>query len=178
MRALFIIATPDRPPPTLTKPEKFTPEFIDFITKCLVKDPKGRPSGPELLSVRCVHSILISSLTTRCSLANAASVHQEGRAAWRRVLEDAGDSLPGTKSTKTKGKGGQGAYFHVALIAKMQLIGYAGKGRATAGGRALVAAATACVGGRDVCDVRGVLSAARGGAMGIGGHGMGRGPLG
>ena len=55
MRALFIIATPDRPSPTLAKPEKYSAEFTDFIAKCLVKDPRGRPSATELLTVRYLY---------------------------------------------------------------------------------------------------------------------------
>jgi len=49
MRALFIIATGDQPPPTLTDKEKWSPEFHDFIAKCLVKNPQNRASASELL---------------------------------------------------------------------------------------------------------------------------------
>ena len=50
MRALFQI--PARDPPVLEKKTKWTPEFHDFLAKCLEKDPKKRPSALELLEVR------------------------------------------------------------------------------------------------------------------------------
>ena len=40
---------PTKPPPTLKEPEKFSPEFSDFIAKCLVKNPEERPSATALL---------------------------------------------------------------------------------------------------------------------------------
>jgi len=47
MRALFQI--PARDSPVLEKKDKWTPEFHDFLAKCLEKDPKKRPSALELL---------------------------------------------------------------------------------------------------------------------------------
>ncbi|KAL6054278.1 Serine/threonine-protein kinase 3 [Balamuthia mandrillaris] len=49
MRALFIIASGDDPIPTLRTPEQYSPEFNDFISKCLVRDPDLRPSAADLL---------------------------------------------------------------------------------------------------------------------------------
>jgi myosin III len=48
MRALFQI--PRNPPPTLTRPEYFSPLLSDFIAECLVKDFEQRPFAKELLS--------------------------------------------------------------------------------------------------------------------------------
>lgn len=36
-------------PPTLDNPSKWSKEFIDFIAKCLVKDPNNRPNAEDLL---------------------------------------------------------------------------------------------------------------------------------
>ena len=47
IRALFLIAT--KPPPTLTEPDKWTPEFNNFLNRCLQKNPKDRPTAKELL---------------------------------------------------------------------------------------------------------------------------------
>lgn len=46
LKAIFLI--PNNPPPTLEKPENFSPLFNDFISQCLIKDPKQRPSAAEL----------------------------------------------------------------------------------------------------------------------------------
>ena len=42
---------PTKPPPTFRKPEKWSDDFIDFVTKCLVKIPDDRASATQLLQV-------------------------------------------------------------------------------------------------------------------------------
>ncbi|KAJ1545490.1 hypothetical protein HK096_006354 [Nowakowskiella sp. JEL0078] len=54
MRAIFKI--PALPPPQLKAPEKYSPEFNDFISQCLKKDPKERPSAETLLK----HPFIVS----------------------------------------------------------------------------------------------------------------------
>ena len=46
-QAIFMI--PTKPPPTVKEPDKFSPEFSDFIARCLVKNPEERPSATALL---------------------------------------------------------------------------------------------------------------------------------
>ncbi|KAJ3089624.1 hypothetical protein HK102_005907, partial [Quaeritorhiza haematococci] len=48
MRAMFKI--PSLPPPTLSNPSAYSPEFNEFISLCLIKDPKRRPSARDLLT--------------------------------------------------------------------------------------------------------------------------------
>jgi len=48
MRVIFII--PSRPPPTMTEPEKWSPELNDFVKKCLMRDPNERPDATTLLA--------------------------------------------------------------------------------------------------------------------------------
>jgi serine/threonine kinase 3 len=43
---------PVRPSPKLSKPELWSPDFIDFLGKCLVKDPDKRASAQQLAQVR------------------------------------------------------------------------------------------------------------------------------
>ena len=40
MRAIFMI--PSKPPPSFSEPDKWSPAFIDFVSRCLVKNP-GEP---------------------------------------------------------------------------------------------------------------------------------------
>ncbi|XP_063217948.1 serine/threonine-protein kinase 3-like [Bacillus rossius redtenbacheri] len=47
MRAIFMI--PTKPPPSFRQPDKWSPEFIDFVSSCLVKSPEERASASELL---------------------------------------------------------------------------------------------------------------------------------
>lgn len=41
----------ERAPPSLKTPKAYSHSFVDFISKCLVKDPKERPDAIELLTV-------------------------------------------------------------------------------------------------------------------------------
>lgn len=47
MRAIFMI--PTKPPPTFRDPVKWSDDFIDFVSKCLVKSPNQRASATTLL---------------------------------------------------------------------------------------------------------------------------------
>lgn len=47
MRAIFMI--PTKPPPSFRDPDRWSPEFIDFVQKCLVKNPEQRATANELL---------------------------------------------------------------------------------------------------------------------------------
>lgn len=47
MRAIFMI--PTKPPPSFRDPDKWSPQFSDFVSKCLVKNPEQRTSAKELL---------------------------------------------------------------------------------------------------------------------------------
>lgn len=43
---------PTKPPPTFKDPDKWSKDFVDFISKCLVKVPEQRPSASALLQVK------------------------------------------------------------------------------------------------------------------------------
>lgn len=47
MRAIFMI--PTKPPPSFREPDQWSPEFIDFVSNCLVKNPEERAAASELL---------------------------------------------------------------------------------------------------------------------------------
>lgn len=47
MRAIFMI--PTKPPPSFRDPDKWSPEFIDFVSRCLVKNPEERATASQLL---------------------------------------------------------------------------------------------------------------------------------
>lgn len=56
MRAIFMI--PTKPPPSFRKPDQWSPEFIDFVSRCLVKNPEERATASELLQ----HSFIGTTL--------------------------------------------------------------------------------------------------------------------
>lgn len=47
MRAIFMI--PTKPPPTFRDPDRWSQEFKDFVTRCLVKNPEMRATASQLL---------------------------------------------------------------------------------------------------------------------------------
>ena len=47
MRAIFMI--PTKPPPSFSQPDQWSPGFIDFVSRCLVKTPDKRATASELL---------------------------------------------------------------------------------------------------------------------------------
>jgi len=47
MRAIFMI--PTKPPPTFRDSDRWSPQFIDFVSRCLVKTPNMRATASELL---------------------------------------------------------------------------------------------------------------------------------
>ena len=47
MRAVFMI--PTKPPPSFNQPDEWSPEFIDFVSLCLMKNPEDRATASELL---------------------------------------------------------------------------------------------------------------------------------
>lgn len=47
MRAIFMI--PTKPPPSFRKPDKWSSSFIDFVSRCLIKNPEDRATAKELL---------------------------------------------------------------------------------------------------------------------------------
>ena len=47
MRAIFMI--PTKPPPSFNNPDKWSSNFIEFVSRCLVKNPEERASASELL---------------------------------------------------------------------------------------------------------------------------------
>ncbi|KAF7287419.1 hypothetical protein GWI33_001393 [Rhynchophorus ferrugineus] len=47
MRAIFMI--PTKPPPSFREPDKWSAEFIDFVSVCLIKNPEERATATDLL---------------------------------------------------------------------------------------------------------------------------------
>lgn len=62
MRAIFMI--PTRDPPTFKDPSRWSPEFVDFVSKCLVKDPEKRATAKQLLQ----HDFLVTKSKGNSSL--------------------------------------------------------------------------------------------------------------
>ncbi|NXI34306.1 MYO3A protein, partial [Galbula dea] len=75
MRALFKI--PRNPPPTLQQPELWSPEFNDFINKCLTKDYEKRPTVSCLLQHDFIKQIEGKENMLQKQLMEFIDVHQQ-----------------------------------------------------------------------------------------------------
>ncbi|KAJ7322235.1 hypothetical protein JRQ81_018522 [Phrynocephalus forsythii] len=75
MRALFKI--PRNPPPTLRQPELWSPEFNDFISKCLTKDYEKRPTVSDLLEHDFVKQVEGKESVLQMQLMEFIDVHQQ-----------------------------------------------------------------------------------------------------
>ncbi|NXM52175.1 MYO3A protein, partial [Illadopsis cleaveri] len=75
MRALFKI--PRNPPPTLQQPELWSPEFNDFINKCLTKDYEKRPTVSTLLQHDFIKQIEGKENLLQKQLMEFIDVHQQ-----------------------------------------------------------------------------------------------------
>uniref|UniRef100_A0A8C3H2K0 non-specific serine/threonine protein kinase n=1 Tax=Corvus moneduloides TaxID=1196302 RepID=A0A8C3H2K0_CORMO len=75
MRALFKI--PRNPPPTLQQPELWSPDFNDFINKCLTKDYEKRPTVSTLLQHDFIKQIEGKENVLQRQLMEFIDVHQQ-----------------------------------------------------------------------------------------------------
>ena len=99
MRAIFMI--PTKPPPSFHQPDRWSPAFIDFVSRCLVKNPDSRATASELLqhefiqnakSPEILNDMIREAQTTKEQIQNRASM----------VLDDdsrAGTMVPGDSGT-------------------------------------------------------------------------------
>lgn len=50
---------PTNPPPTFRNPDQWSPDFLDFVKKCLVKNPENRATATQLLQVKFSTSVWV-----------------------------------------------------------------------------------------------------------------------
>ena len=102
MRVIFLI--PKLNPPTFDEPAKWSPEFNDFVTKVLQKDPSRRPSAKDLLSHPFIKAGRKNSQAVLRRLIDTkwgSAEHQ----AQKTVQTMAGPSTPVQVNTPTRGDG-------------------------------------------------------------------------
>eukprot|EP00117_Sycon_ciliatum_P009942 scpid22636/ scgid12036/ Serine/threonine-protein kinase 10 len=82
MRVLFKI--PKAEPPRLVAPSRWSPEFNDFLAKCLVKDPNNRPTAEDMMAHPFLQGVTDWTATRR--------LYAEMRAAVVETVEELGES--------------------------------------------------------------------------------------
>ena len=100
MRAIFLI--PKCPPPTLG-PGNWSADFKDFVAKCLIKDPKARPSAAALLGHPFITGALQTSRPWPSSSTNAtASSRSTARTRWRRRKQKSREIAMKTRGVRAR----------------------------------------------------------------------------
>ncbi|UYV76550.1 hypothetical protein LAZ67_14001107 [Cordylochernes scorpioides] len=89
MRAIFMI--PTKPPPTFQDPNQWSPEFVDFVQHCLVKNPEERWSALQLLQHEFIRNA--KPVGTLVSLLAEADATEQGD-----QLDGESSSPPDTKT--------------------------------------------------------------------------------
>jgi serine/threonine kinase 3 len=63
MRAIFMI--PTKPPPSFREIDRWSPEFIDFVSLCLVKNPEERATATDLLQHEFIRNAKPNSILSQ-----------------------------------------------------------------------------------------------------------------
>ncbi|GJP43364.1 hypothetical protein CLOM_g2837 [Closterium sp. NIES-68] len=77
MRVLFMISR--EPSPTLEDPEKWSLLFHDFVAKCLIKEPKQRPTTPALLHHKFIERCKDTAVVLKKRIDQAKSMREEAK---------------------------------------------------------------------------------------------------
>lgn len=56
---------PTKPPPSFREPDRWTPEFIEFVSGCLVKNPEERATATDLLQHEFIRNVKPNSILTQ-----------------------------------------------------------------------------------------------------------------
>jgi len=110
MRAIFMI--PTKPPPTFRDSDRWSPQFIDFVSRCLVKTPEKRATASQLL-----HSDFIvnagSCAHLSAMIADAAELRDKLGSSNIFGSSSGGTIVPGDQGTLVSQAGsGQGTFVN------------------------------------------------------------------
>jgi serine/threonine kinase 3 len=83
VRVIWMI--PFKEPPKLSRPDKWSPEFVDFVSQCLQKDPKARPTTEKLLKHHFVQRV--RSKAKKIIKALIAKTHNQLVAAQKQLVQ-------------------------------------------------------------------------------------------
>merc|ERR1719435_120286 len=109
MRAIFMI--PTKPPPTFRDSDRWSPQFIDFVSRCLVKTPEKRATASQLL-----HSDFIvgsgSCNVVADMIAEAAELRDKVGTSGAFGSTSSGTMVPGDQGTLVSLPGDQGTFVN------------------------------------------------------------------
>lgn len=105
MRAIFMI--PTKPPPSFREIDRWSPEFIDFVSICLVKNPEERAAATDLLQHEFIknaksNSILAQMITEaketrdKQSYTHAAAIQEANKQLQNQGMDSDDENNSGT----------------------------------------------------------------------------------
>ena len=107
MRAIFMI--PTKPPPTFKDCDKWSPKFIDFVSRCLVKTPEKRATSSQLLNSDFIVSAGPSKILSDM-ISEAAELREKiGTGNIFSSTSTSGTMVPGDQGTLVSLQDGTGA---------------------------------------------------------------------
>jgi len=109
MRAIFMI--PTKPPPTFRDSDRWSPQFIDFVSRCLVKTPEKRATASQLLNSDFI--VASGSFTILTDMiAEAAELRDKVGPSGIFGSSSNGTMVPGDQGTLVSLQGDQGTFVN------------------------------------------------------------------
>lgn len=107
MRAIFMI--PTKPPPSFREPDQWSPEFIDFVSQCLVKNPEERATAEYLLTHEFIgnakHASILSTMIADAREIRESQAFRNAHIASNAKTFQAGDGGYEEATMKQRGDG-------------------------------------------------------------------------
>uniref|UniRef100_A0A182QKB0 non-specific serine/threonine protein kinase n=1 Tax=Anopheles farauti TaxID=69004 RepID=A0A182QKB0_9DIPT len=103
MRAIFMI--PTKPPPSFRDPDIWSPEFIDFVSLCLVKNPEERATATDLLAHEFIRNAKPCSILSQM-IAEAKEIRENQSYRHAAVISQANKQLQNSNNNANGHDGG------------------------------------------------------------------------
>lgn len=100
MRAIFMI--PTKPPPSFSQPDKWCPGFIDFVSRCLVKNPDSRATASELLQHEYIKNSSSPEILSDM-IREAQDTKDQLKNSYPSMADSPGTMVPGDSGTLVRG---------------------------------------------------------------------------
>jgi len=109
MRAIFMI--PTKPPPTFRDSDRWSPQFIDFVSRCLVKTPEKRATASQLLKSDFIVGSGSCNVVAEM-IAEAAELREKAGVSGAFGSTSSGTMVPGDQGTLVSLQGDQGTFVN------------------------------------------------------------------
>uniref|UniRef100_A0A182SL62 Uncharacterized protein n=1 Tax=Anopheles maculatus TaxID=74869 RepID=A0A182SL62_9DIPT len=103
MRAIFMI--PTKPPPSFRDPDIWSPEFIDFVSLCLVKNPEERATATDLLAHEFIRNAKPCSILSQM-IAEAKEIRENQSYRHAAAISQANKQLQNNSNNAANGHDG------------------------------------------------------------------------